>query len=103
MTIRERIRQDFGVDLPIKDGKGNSIDDPLVIEKVGINDYVGAEYEFLKYIGIGRGVKWKTISQALLFHKDKKIDRIKIEVIETTQTEIITTIENYYFDITECI
>jgi hypothetical protein len=103
MNIRDLIKNDFSVDLPIKGGQGNSIDDPVIIERVSpINDYVGTEYAFLKYIGIGRGIEWKTIEQQLLTHNGREIDKIKIETKQITETEIITQIENYYFDITEC-
>ncbi len=102
MNIRERIRKDFGVDLPIKGGLGNSLDTAVIVEQTEFNDYVGIEYAFLKYIGLGRGIAWKTIGQSLEFHANKKIDKIQIETIHTTQQETITQIENYYFDITEC-
>lgn len=60
MYIRDSIKNDFGVVLSIKGGTGNSIDDPVIIELVKpITDYVGAEYAYLKYIGIGRGIDWK--------------------------------------------
>ena len=102
MKIRELIRKDFGVDLPIKGGSGNSIEDPLEIELTEINDYIGAEYAFLKFLGIGRGIEWRVMEQALLHHNDRKIDKIVIETKEFTEDEIITQTENYYFDITEC-
>lgn len=102
MNIREQIRKDFGVDLPVKGGSGISIEDPLEIELTEINDYIGAEYAFLKYLGLGRGIEWRVIEQALLYHNDKKIDKIVIETKEFTEDEIITQTENYYFDITEC-
>jgi hypothetical protein len=69
MNIRDLIKNDFDVDLPIKGGTGNSIDDPVLIEWASpINDYVGTEYAFLKYIGIGRGIEWKKIKQQLTTH-----------------------------------
>jgi hypothetical protein len=103
MNIRDSMRNDFGVDLHIKGGPGNSIDDPVIIERISpIIDYVGTEYAYIKYIGIGRGIQWKKIGQEFLIHKGRKIDKIKIETKKVTKTEIITQIENYYFDITEC-
>ena len=41
MTLRELLKQDFGKDLPISGGMGNSIDNPIIIHREGINDYVG--------------------------------------------------------------
>ncbi len=84
-------------------GFGNSIESAVIIERqFPTNNYVGTEYAFLKYLGLGRRIEWKTIGQELLNHNGRTIDKIKIETIETTETEIITQIENYYFDITEC-
>jgi len=67
-----------------------------------MNNYVGTEYFILECLGIGRGIKWKILEQKLLTHNNKKIDKIKIETKEFTESEIITQIENYYFDITDC-
>ncbi len=103
INLRTLLREDFGIDFPISGGTGDSIDNPIIIHKAIPNDYVGVEYDILKCIGIGRKIEWKSIGQELLVPDDKYIDKIKIEVTEKTETEIITTIENYYFDITECI
>jgi hypothetical protein len=103
MTIRELIKKDFGVDLPVKGELGNSIDNPLIIERTKINDYVSTEFAFLKYIGIGRRITWKLISQALMSHNGRMIDKVKIETKQITETEVITQIENYYFDISDCL
>jgi len=103
MTLRNLLKQDFGVDLPISGGFGNSIDNPVIIERSnGINDYASTEYFILKCLAEERKIKWKTIGQECLTHRNRKIDRIKIEVALTTPIETITTTENYYFDITDC-
>lgn len=102
MTLKELLKLDFGVDLPISGGFGNSIDNPIIIHRTGINDYVGTEHFILNCLGKGRKIKWKVIIQELINHNNKKVDKIKIETIETTEFEIITQIENYYFDISDC-
>jgi len=53
-------------------------------------------------LGIGRRIEWKLIQQTLQNLDGRKIEQMKIETKQTTATEIITQIENYYFDITEC-
>ncbi len=103
MNLRQLLREDFDIDLPIRGGNGNSIDNPIIIERTEINHYVGTEYTILELLGIGRGIEWKMVSQHLMQHNDRSIDKLKIETVETTETEIITQIENYYFDITECM
>jgi hypothetical protein len=43
MTLKDLLKNDFGADLPISGGFGNSIDNPIIIHRNGINDYVGTE------------------------------------------------------------
>lgn len=102
INLKELLKKDFGVDLPISGGIGNSIDNPIIIHLAKFNDYVGTEYSVLNCIGKGRGIEWKIVEQGLLSHQDKKIDKVKIETIQLTDDSKITQIENYYFDITEC-
>lgn len=104
MNIREQIKNDFDIDLPIKGGTGGSIENPVILAKEWAHmDYVNIEHVYLKCIGIGRGIKWRTISQEVMIHNGRTVDKIRIETEETTETEIITQTEAYYFDITECM
>jgi hypothetical protein len=103
INLRELLKQDFDIDFPISGGTGNSIENPIVFEDTGYQyDYVGYEYKILECLGKGRRIEWKTIEQSLLNNNGRSIDKIKIETKEITETEIITQIENYYFDITQC-
>jgi hypothetical protein len=102
MTLKDLLKNDFGVELPISGGFGNSIENSVIIHKVGINDYVGTEQYILECLGKGRRIRWKILGQEFMNHNNKKIDKIKIETVQLTASEIITQIENYYFDITEC-
>ena len=103
MRIKDLLKRDFGVDLPIKGGNGHSIADAIIIEKQIPNDYVGIEHYMIKLIGIARNIEWKKIQQSLLHIDDRKIDEITIETKQKKDTETLTEIENFYFDITECI
>ena len=103
MDLRKLLHQDFDIDFPISGGIGNSRDTPIIIHRRVPNDYTSVEYAILKCLGIGRGIEWKLLQQALLQHNGRTLDQIKIETRETTEDEIITQIENYYFDITECV
>ncbi len=102
MSLKDLLKSDFGVELPISGGFGNSMDNAVIIHRIGINDYVGTEHFILECLGKGRGIEWKILGQELLSHNDKKIDKINIETKQTKELEIITQIENYYFDISEC-
>jgi hypothetical protein len=103
MALKELLKSDFGVDLPISGGFGNSIDNPIIIHSTDLNDYVGTEKLILNCLGKGREIEWRILKQEILSHSEKKFDKIKIETIQTTDSEIITQIENYYFDITDCV
>ena len=47
-------------------------------------------------------MEWKVIRQSIFEHNDRTLDQLKIETKETTESEVVTQIENYYLDITEC-
>lgn len=102
MTLKDLLEKDFGVEIPISGGFGNSLENAIIIHRVGINDYVETEHFILECLGKGRRIKWKVLRQELLFHNNKTVDKIKIETRQYTESEIITQIESYYFDITEC-
>lgn len=103
INLRERLKADFGVDFPISGGLGNSRDSPIIIHKVQPNDYTSYEYGILRFLGIGRRIEWKRIQQSVINHNGRTLDQLKIETKQLTDTEVITQIENYYFDITECV
>ena len=102
MNLKDLLLQDFGADLPISGGLGNSRDSPIVVHKATPNDYGQTEYIVLQCLGLGLGIEWNLLQQSLLSHNDRKIDQIKIETTEVTGEEVVTQIENFYFDITEC-
>jgi hypothetical protein len=103
INLRAMLKADFGIDLPISGGTGNSRDAPVVIHYRVPNDYVAVEHTVLNCLGMGRRVEWKLLQQALIEHNGRKLDQMKIETKKTTDTEILTQIENYYFDVTECL
>ena len=103
LELRQLLKEDFGIDFAISGGNGNSRDNPIVIHRQEPNDYTSTEYGILKCLGIGRRIEWKVIKQSLFYHNDKKLDQLKIETKQATENEIITQIENYYLDITECL
>ena len=103
MDLKERLAEDFDIDFPISGGTGNSRDNAIVIHRQIPNDYTAVEYGILRCLGIGRRIEWKVIQQDVLKHIDRTLDQLKIETKETTETEVVTRIENYYFDITDCV
>lgn len=102
VSLRDLFKADFGIDFPISGGSGNSRDTPIVIHHQVPNDYVGVENGVLRCLGIGRRIEWTLLQQSLIEHNGQKLDQLKIETKQTTPTGIITQVENYYFDVTEC-
>jgi hypothetical protein len=103
MTLRELLKQDFNIDFPISGGFGNSRDQPIIIHRAVPNDYTSVEYGVLRCLGVGRRIKWNLKQQATIAHEGRTLDQMKIETVQITEDEVITQIENYYFDITECV
>ena len=93
---------DFGVDFPISGGTGNSRNSPIVIHHQTPNDYTAVVYGVLRHLGIGRHIEWKLLQTSLFEHNGRKLEQMKIETKWNTETEVVTQIENYYFDLTEC-
>ena len=102
LIIRHMLLRDFGVDLPIPGGRGNSLDNPVVLEYQVPNDYVSIEHAYLKYLGLGRRIEWRVIKQELIERGERYYDKIKIETVQADGDDIIKKIEYYYFDITDC-
>lgn len=102
INLRELLRTDFGTDFPISGGTGDSRDAPIIIHYQQPNDYVGVEYGVLRCLGLGRRIEWELLQQSLIEYNGRKLEQMKIETKETTETDIITQVENYYFDITDC-
>lgn len=102
MDVRSLIKTHFGIDLEISGGPGNSYENAVIILSSNGLKYVRCEYEYLRYVGLLRGIKWKVLSQWLEFVHEKTYDVITIESIKEDDLETITLEENYYFDITGC-
>jgi len=103
MNLRQFLKDDFGIDFPISGGLGNSREDPIIIHHTIPNDYTSVEYAILQCLGLSREIAWKLVQQFTLNHNERTLDQLKIETTQVTEREIITEVENFYFDITECV
>lgn len=102
LDMRAMLKQDFGYDLPISGGHGNSRTNAVYIHHHDPLRYERVEVRYLECLGYGRRLEWEMLDQELVLEGGRVLDKIKIETKETTRTKIIRTIESYYFDITEC-
>ena len=103
INLRNLLKADFGIDFPISGGTGNSRDNPVVILREEPNDYTSCEYGVLKCIARGRGVEWKLVQQAVMHHNGRTLDQMKVKMTTHSPDGMHHTIENYYFDITDCV
>ena len=103
MNLRELIKRDFNLDFPISGSTASSQDNPIVIHRREPNNPKSVELGIIRCVGMARGVEWEIVEQRLIDYGGKYLDQITIETKETTETEIVTQLESYYFDITECV
>lgn len=104
MNFREIIKQNFGVDLPIKSGFGSGYETAVILQPdLNLNHYTTTELAYLKYMGLLRNIKWEIISQSIQIYEDKTFDVMKIETIENKDSKQTICHETHYFDITGCL
>lgn len=89
---------DFGYDLDISGGTGQSVESAIVINSSHPSDALRNELLVLRGLGRGRGVYWRSISTSTIDEDGRSILQRKIETKEFQKNEIITQTENYYFD-----
>lgn len=97
LSVREQIKKDFGVDLPISGGTGSSVDDPVIIDPKH-KDWSDVEYSFIKYVNQALGRSWKLVEQTRIEYNGRNIDQLKLEIDGDDKNYC-----NYYFDVTDDI
>lgn len=100
MRLGELIKQEFGVEIPIQPGTGNSLEEPFLLLRTTINNYVSTEYGLIKYYNLLRNVSYEFVGQRYLVHTGRHIDVIKVK--ETDNETLNESIGEYFFDFTDC-
>ena len=104
MDIKELLKKAFNVDLPIRGGMGNSIEQAVVLESAGpLNDYVSLMFQIMDLISTGRDVSWKLERQELVIKDGRRYDKLIVVVRGINGNSMPLQNENHYFDITECV
>jgi hypothetical protein len=98
-SLRDLMLRDWGYDLPIAGGRGQSRDDPIVITATNPDVAAFTQMRLLQGLGRGRGIYWRCLGRKLVGEERHGIEQFKIETIELTPTQKITQVENYYFDL----
>lgn len=96
--LRELIRTDFGIDLPIK-GDYSSRDDPLCIETAAPDHASRVEMEFARCIYRKLNIHWHTVAKELICIDEKVIERVTHEVRYLDGDNVVTGKRSQYFDV----
>jgi len=97
LTLKEIIKKEFKIDMPISGGNGNSMDDAIKIDKE-CRDWSAVEYSCLKYINQLMNRSWKLKEQSLMEKNGRQYDQMKLKIDGDDNS-----FYNYYFDITDHI
>lgn len=98
-NIKESIKKEFNVDIPISGGNGSSSENPIIIERAEINDYVGAEYACIKYMCKLKDLEWDITRKLTEQHNNRMMDVFYIYLEYKDGTATMATL---YFDIDDC-
>jgi hypothetical protein len=106
LALKELLNSDFGLDLDIGGGFGQSLNDPIFIFSNTVSEAAQTELSVLRGIGKGRnsasvedggGFFWRSIGIKLVSESTPQIIQHKIETKDINNDEVVTQIENYYF------
>ena len=94
-SLKESIKDFFGVDLPISGGYGSSVDDAIKINKE-YQDWSDVMYTCLRLINRMLGRNWKLYEHSLIEKNGKTFGQMKLEIEGDNKNYY-----NYYFDVTD--
>lgn len=94
-SLRERLRNEFGVELPIHGGPGLE-SAPIVVTVRDLQDAVDVQMRVLDCMGKGSGAAWRLIGQEVVA-PEQGVVRAAIESLVARDQEIVTRQEDIYF------
>ena len=106
LSLKELLKRDFGLNLNIAGGSGQSREDPILVLSDTETEATLTELSVLRGLGMGRnladqnrggGFLWRSIGINLISESSPQIVQRKIETKEIRPDEIVTQTENYYF------
>jgi hypothetical protein len=101
MNVRDMIKRDFGIDLPIICGTGNSREEPFVVNAKTVDEAFDVMVTLIRLIGIGGGRYWRSLSCTRIEHMFSELFQYKIEVEEFSHGEVVSINRNHYFEFPE--
>lgn len=97
MDFRAAFSRDFGVDVHIGKGSGSSADDPVEVLDDNNRDADTTEMLFLRCLGLGRGVMWRTLSAETVEHGGAALVKRRVLLFVLGEAEIEQRVEAFYF------
>lgn len=102
-SLREKLYALFQIDLPIQEGSGEDLCSAIKIEYTGPAMFVAVQYEVLELIFRERDLEWEVHEQRLHRENGRIYDVVQVIVLKDNDEHYPQLIENYHFDITDCI
>jgi hypothetical protein len=99
ISLHDLLLRDWGTDLPIRGGYGQSREDPIIVESSDPVRVAEVQMLIFRDLGRGRRVFWRCLESMPLGDEWKGVEQFKIETVELTTDRIVTTTEAYYFDL----
>jgi hypothetical protein len=103
ITLHDLMLRDWGTELPIRGGYGQSREDPIVVTTPEAENVALTQVLILRGLGRGRGIFWRAITHALLGDQWQAFSSSRSRRLKLTDTQITTQSENYYFDVSAMI
>lgn len=95
--IRELLLQDFGKDLKVSGGMGNSIDDPIIIDSQSPHDASWTKLEVIRCIYARMGWHWRVQERSRV----GALEKLSCEVKYAEGDQVITEKRNFYFELSK--
>lgn len=99
--LRAMLMRDFGKDLLISGGYGNSAADPIVLTAQSAHDASWTEMEVAKCIYGQLGWHWKLVERVKVNSPQGALEKFSCEVRYAEGTNLVTETRNFYFDVSQ--
>ena len=103
MTLREMLHKDFGIDLPIAGGWGQSADDPIVLTSQDPGEAALVQLEIARRIYGVQGWYWRQIDRTSAGVVGADVEKFSSEVKYIEGDQVVTEKRNLYFDFSSVI
>ena len=103
MTLREMLHKDFGIDLPIAGGWGQSADDPILLTSQDPDEAALVQLEIARRIYGVQGWYWRQIERTSAGVVGADIEKFSSEVKYIEGDQVVTEKRNLYFDLSSVI